>query len=641
MKALNFLLFLVLNSIFTHSFAETSVRSCRSYELSSSNNFGSFSGFLNIYSDGFAERWVEYSNKSENGLRIEELWQGRVQSEFEAQFPLNQNRFISKLGENKLPKNAFENERLETINFQNLKVLAFCKNVDDPTSKRKKIEIKPGRSNPVVVQIAKSLLLRNILKWYESQPELNPYRNNPDFIANRFFLIQDFTDLEFYRGSLDRLRVRNAYASEFTIAEAFLRRSAYAYTLEQKAEIFDRETKAFNINRFGLFQDFAGGFGIPNYDSALWTGMYVASQAARYQATLDPIALENVRESLRGLLLLVKIMNEEGQNTFARSLIPNDGSSQSHPNSVLAKSSSIKISYIPGANNDMLKGLILGMAMAYKVLPAKDPLVSEMAEVISDLKNVKLKRMQGLNQVYLFGLDAILNHSTDSYQKFLRAYLQNQNLLNLIGLDAQFFIEGMADWSGVNLSAVSVASFFAISNELIKIWPEDEGLASGSQGEVQGLKTVNVNWILQQQRRTLKRLQEMFSMTKRDNLCLMYKTVFDSQIDPPNECLQAMIETPVEYPSQKVTVDHSTQADFVLSKRPWLPWKSFKQRQSVQYHMMANSIYPIFETAALNSPMYWAESPFQFQNEKRENAKLARVDFIFSYWLSKSNLLSK
>jgi hypothetical protein len=54
-------------------------------------------------------------------------------------------------------------------------------------------------------------------------------------------------------------------------------------------------------------------------DSALWTGVYMAAEAYRFNVTRNPEALENVREALRGLRLLTDV---SGTGTLARCAVP-------------------------------------------------------------------------------------------------------------------------------------------------------------------------------------------------------------------------------------------------------------------------------------------------------------------------------
>jgi hypothetical protein len=91
---------------------------------------------------------------------------------------------------------------------------------------------------------------------------------------------------------------------------------------------------------------------LPDDSSALWTGVYTWTQALRYRTTGEGDALDNLRRSLRGLLILMDITGDP--RTFARTLRPAGPPLTGPWRRGTGEFSNLD--WMVGGNNDMSKG---------------------------------------------------------------------------------------------------------------------------------------------------------------------------------------------------------------------------------------------------------------------------------------------
>lgn len=95
------------------------------------------------------------------------------------------------------------------------------------------------------------------------------------------------------------------------LAIVLLSQVSWALTLAEKERVFNDRANV-SKQRFGLIGNSA--------DKPIWTGIYVASQAYRYEATQDPEALQQLEESMWGLVKLHDITGIPG--IFSRVIEP-------------------------------------------------------------------------------------------------------------------------------------------------------------------------------------------------------------------------------------------------------------------------------------------------------------------------------
>lgn len=634
---------LVTSLMCTSAWAQISndAQSCLAFPIQGENSYGSFRGKIQLDKTGRALRNVQYDQALYGQLQIQELWSGNqaVQNgRAVIQFNPRRHKFLTQLG-NSIVASGEEYLQTDLVSYSLKDLQAAgevqCDKIQDLQNRRVQNEIKPGLKNPALIKLAKFLFIDSVIEWHRKQPALDPYRSHPDYIQKKFYTINDLTDREFYQKNPHSLRLRDVSANEFTLMEAWLRRSAYAFNLDDKAQTFDINTRKYNINSLGLFSYVVGDKIHPDGDSSLWTAMYLASQASRYLVTQNAEAYANFKTALQGLLLLVNVSDDP--QSFARAAMPGDGSSEVGAEWKRGQGKYSHVLWLPGGNNDMIKGLFLGFAWAHKVLPAKDPLRAEINQALSKLENVKLKRVNGPNKAYVKGLRFLFNRDERSYDAFIRFYLANQNLTDITDLDRPFYIDGITDWSGTNLNMVGSWSLMLIAEEIAKVEGPVVEL-NRNLAEITGRapQAVTGAWIAKQMKRNLHEVHLAMKYAKRDSLCLLAYGVSKEQLGPaPASCWLSLHETPRDLPDVALAFNRQFEADFIFSSIPSLPWKSVLEKQDPIRHLMSNKNYPKFEGDGFASQLMWKENNFRYKGEKAALKHMPRVDYLFSYWTYK------
>lgn len=615
-----------------NSFASTD--DCRAFTIKGSNSFGHFNGQIQILQNQKAYRLVNYDSKYENKFNVQELWEGKIDaSKGIIIFEVKNHNFLSQVGNQTVTKEEYQKIDTLTYSLSALNTLPnqSCQTILDVENKREKNEIKQGLKNPLLIRFAKLAFINKVIKWFQEQPILDPYRNDPDFQNKKFYTINDLTDKVFYEQNPLTLRIRNSNLNEFTLKEAVLRNSAYAHSIEEKIKYFDENTQKYNINELGMFSYIIGDDLYADGDSSLWTAMYIASQGSKYELTKDPQALLNLKKSIQGLITLVNICPD--QTSFARSVMPLSDHLKVDSNWVRGTGKYQNMMWLPGGNNDMIKGLFLGFIWAYKVLPESDPQWQEIKQIINRLENVKLKRVNAFNKIYQKALKTLYCKDADAYSSYLNTFLRTDNLADLLDLDRPFYVDGITDWSGTNLNMVGSYALLLMSQEIEKIEnrfkienPYNEDQWSTEQG-------MNAKWISKKAKKNLLEVYEAMKYAKRDYLCLMaYSTNKEKLGKMPDQCWLSLIETPMELPIEQLSFNRELEKDFIFSAIPELPWKSVLHRQDPVDHLMSNKNFPKFEGDGFSSQQMWKEGNFGYSGGKSHDKHMPRVDVLFSYW---------
>jgi hypothetical protein len=108
-------------------------------------------------------------------------------------------------------------------------------------------------------------------------------------------------------------------------------------------------------------------------DSALFTGLYLGSQAYRYAVTHDPEARANVMDALNGIRKLVDVT---GTDVLARCAVPLDSpyldwiSSEEAPNTIRAGVvDGIPYMWVGNTSRDQYLGVFFGLTAAWNLIP--------------------------------------------------------------------------------------------------------------------------------------------------------------------------------------------------------------------------------------------------------------------------------
>jgi len=620
-----------ISAVFVIAISEHAMSACEGYNIEGKDSFGHYQAQVQISDKTSPVIILDYFKKW-NGYSIQGLHRGRLTAgtndQLVVDFELKRHQFITKLNDIALTKSEFQSSYLIRFHLNKSEVTT-CRTISDQDDKREKIEIKKSVENPFLVQVADKLLISGVKKWYLKQPELDPYRQSEDFIHKKFYYVNDFTDLKFYRSHPNFLRFRNIEVNDFTLREVALRNTAYANSITEKADYFENSTFQNNINTLGMFDYTINDERHSDYDSALWTAMYAASQAMRYNVTKNSEALQRFKNSIQALVTLVDIT--EDQQSFARALMPVHTTTRINDQWKKGSGQYENVYWLPGGNNDMIKGLFLGFIWAYKTLDHRDPLFLKVKKAVRQLENIKLKRLSQINQVYIQGLNALFYLDQQNYKKFIHFYLSNQNIVDLLGVDRPFFVDGIADWSGVHLSMVAHLSLLLITEEIQK--KENHFRSAYSELDMIDRSTVNAAWIIEQIKETLNDSYVAMKNTKRDYLCLMNYSINRSLMKSSIEqCFASFIETPMVLPLDGLEMDRRYNKDFIYSPTPDLPWKAVFERKSVDKFLGANTHFPKFEGDGIDSQYMWKDNAFEILGRKQSGKLMPRIDYLFSYW---------
>jgi hypothetical protein len=442
---------------------------------------------------------------------------------------------------------------------------------------------------------------------YHALPLVKPYVARPEFKAAVHGFIVDKTDFAFYRANKNALRVINKSVDAISLAETRVRANAYRATLADKARGFDDETeKEFIDPQTGMLLDAApAGMTKPvHMSAALWTGIYLASQIYRLEATGDAKAKANVLKSLDGILKLQEVTGDWSQ--FARAIRPATGTLEPGWHTGAGALSSLE--WLEGGNNDMMKGLYISYVLANNLLckaPGYESLCSRIRTNSKHLADdVSVDRGNAdLDSAWLTAVvtnDAI---TRITYQgKAQAAWAVSKPVVQA---NTHLYDQGIADWSGLNLGFVGHAFHMALA----------DGWDVGGNGKATFKKVVQDSWSnLSQQHLPLWNL-----------LHAAYGT---SGPDPKSaeEMLQRMREMP--FPKAQIKVDHRIRPDFCLSPYPSLPWKN--DWTTTDRSQGLDSV-PLFEEAI---DIYRFRMEMKYMGDSTA-ARPPAPEYLIAYWFGR------
>lgn len=508
-----------------------------------------------------------------------------------------------------------------------------------------------GKDSSTLIKIGTSIVALRVFNWYHSDPLVEAYKNHEEYKSKKQYFIFDPTDYDFYQKNPGFLRVANKVPDAITLIEDIQRRNAYAPTLAAKAKHFDTEMKHFFINELGLYStgqfDSSGRFVRYNMvgDGCLWTGMYLASQAMRYQVTGEDEALKNVKKSLKGLMLLMDIT--DNPKTFARNAATYDGSVE--PNGDYHRGTGIHQDKVWRAigNNDMYKGLISGFIWAYKVLPDSDELRPELYKHMKLLPELEIADTIS-NKSSAYGLKALATKSVNDKKIFLENSRKEQLTSEILNIEGSLHVGGIADWSGVNLTMVGITTDVLIAKAMIKDFPSEVGWTYKSVENVyqDSMKNLVLLWKdLSDTRRSLLTISA-YNFAIKDGFKLDRANEFNDGFSKEklekvwesnlNDSIWGLREIPINRSRYDIRYDHSLRPDWSLSWWPKLPWKSLKEKRSIEYHMQGAYAYPLFESTGIGSNFVWKDQPFEITNGSQKTMRDPGADYLYTYWLAKT-----
>jgi hypothetical protein len=454
-------------------------------------------------------------------------------------------------------------------------------------------------------------LLFQAFSSYHQLPEIAPYVNDPKFQGAIHLQTIDHTDFGYYRRHPKRLRVVNKVLDAISLAETEFRANAYRSTFSEKAAFYQKGLSDGLVGPHGMVVRSISPEGMvqPELDSALWTGIYVYTQSLRYQTEGETEALDNVRHSLRGLLTLMDITGDPA--TFARTLRPIGPPLEGGWHRGLEPFDTWD--WLEGGNNDMAKGLALGMIAGWQVLPGGDPLRNEIAQHALGLLQLRVfqpdtaAELPGVNPGIAWLLAGISNKDPELTERGLQWF--NQEPLRLL---AQYgggpvYVFGLSDWSGNHLNAVGTLIIQQLLEHtddptLRDLWRRTPGTAW------QALRSLNhpLHAALALASHALKDPADVHEATE--------------------QAIWALRGFPA--PKPPYDVDYGIRDDYVPSPFPALPWKldwlTANRWQVIKAPPMVEHKWDEY---------LWNDQHFSPGDPGVGDERVPGVDYLFLYWV--------
>ena len=451
-----------------------------------------------------------------------------------------------------------------------------------------------------------------LLAEYHALPFYDPYRDRDDFKRYVHYLPRFHTDFDFYRENPAALRVAQSVLDDISLKETARRADAFRYTLDEKAALFDAWTPAYTVNEHGMIADYVLDTEPPEhaeqYDSLLWTGTYVASQAYRYAVTGEAEALENLLFSLDGIITCVEVTGDP--TTFARTLrtagLPG---AADYP------------AWNPGApgyedlewrccgNNDMFSGVGYGYAAALYVLeddPALDPYRQRMIDTTrSLLENSPVVYDNDFNRITLQWLMCALTGESaycDAYREDWTALLQTWSRLG----NGMFYLYGVSDWSGQHLNTVAHLNLMLLAD----LTGDAAGYRLLADGMQIGMKMTG----------TLSQPLYAIAVHALSDPGDAYATVLD-------DAIWGMRELP--YPKSSLVIDNRIRADWGASPLPSLFWKLDYFEGGRHQGLYGTTAFMRNTTSC-----WWKDSPFWYEGGESAIENNG-ADYLHAYWLGR------
>lgn len=618
---------------------------------------GAYSGVAQVLGDRLVRK-IKYRDFTYNNYSVELIWTGVVSGDA-VLFKVRKSQNLTKFEDYELsPDRDLEgfvirsvvrpNGELDILGSQEKWVHTNKNPGEHPlwVSERYQI-LSRGETDNLILDVVKKLGLGKVFVNFTKWAQASPLSDRLNISDNHHWHVYDPTDYLFYQNDKTTIRVTNKYINPLSLAEALTKRNAYAPSLAEKAKFFEEETQKYNLNEVGLLEiahinenkekvksEVEG-------DAALWTGVYVWSQALRFKQDKDPQALKNIRLSLQGLITLIEITDNSEE--FARTLIvspPGETALGDRLNQGTGPYSNIK--WQNTGNNDMIKGIFLAFAVAYPILEENDPLKILISKKTDRLLNLKAVKERDYNLGIAYGLKALYQNDKSVFEDY------SNRLLNLLTWTASelnlthgFHFESIADWSGIHLTTITSLSQVILSQQLEKKFPRNS------------LESYLAKKIKQQAQERLFKLSETYRSARRDFLTIVAHTFSPEARKSAHhqkrvqQALWSLKEVPAPRFVGHGVADQKRNSDWSLSRWPALPWKllkgPFRVKDEKEFENRIQGIhsYPIFEALSWGSPYLWKEAPFRVIDESPKNKIYFSADYLILYRIAREGGLIK
>jgi hypothetical protein len=648
----------VISALLTITLTSSAKTAAGIWQLQGTNSLkGAYQGELELRpnQDGSTDaiRLVTYQNYSFQGYQVQEIWTGKARENsagLNLQFSLKKADHITRLGSLYRDPSDFKTKldvQIQYVKsnnvlqsqFNDLETSVYTESLlGAPRAigakplwqdQRVKIDAKGPRIPLIVRGVIKAIKIKI---EYDKDPFVKSFSERPEFKNENPYLIFDPTDYEFYQNNRNILRVNNKVVDDISLTESLVRRNAYAPTIEEKAQGYEKNASERHIDTSGMYvslrvddqdrilEEYAEG------DSTLWTGMYVGSQAMRYKVTKDPEALANVRRSLKAMFLLLDIAGDPKE--FARTVRTYDPKREMTGRWRRGVGRYAHLDWMSGGNNDMLKGITHSFIWATEVIPKSEVEIwDQLREKSRRLLQLKVLDEKPQNKPVALGLAALINEDAKLREQYIKAYKSIRVRMTGYNFNTDFYWHGTADWSGINLGIVGDITNITLADRLGATEIRDK------------LRTRMMDtWVVFKPAR--RHLQSLATYGWAYRFGARSKKFDENSSDQEfrqsvNLSIWGLREIPYPRPTHlDVSVDHSFNPEWSLSPIPRLFWKAVKKPEPpVDYFYQGLYDFPIFEQDIFDSTFLWKSAAFGYQVSHKNGDEYAGIDFLYAYWL--------
>lgn len=577
-------------------------------------------------------RIVTYINYFYDGLKVQEVWQGKAvaaEDTLTISYDLRQGEFITKTGD--LTKTPKDLQTRLTINMRffptpsGLEAKFSDKRASEYSewiTTKRPLEAQPlwGDERKYLSEVAPALPAAEKKKVQSAQRILNygkdpfvqSYKNRTEFKNTRAQAVQDRTDLSFYKSQPNVLRLVNKVTDAATIAETVLKRNAYYPSLEDKAARYDETTSQKNFSALNLIVIRKGSTEsdlLPDMldtDAVFTTGLYMASQAMRYQVTKSAEALKNIQRALQGIQTAVEISQDSAM--IASAVAPVPAGKEIPPRWFAGTGPRANLMWSAENQELSILGMLHGLVAAAVSVPENQSDIQRaLREVITLLQKKSPSTWSGPNRGVLSGLAMLLLKENAT-----------ASIFNATKPPAKgFYWAGNADWTREFSTLLEAVDFLTLAKAM-----------KNSEKEAQ--------W------RTFLLSEYQIYASARRPLRILATRYFAPDFMKYKEtdlswALQKLEEVPYPRMQDALTIDHSGDPRWVVSPIPRNYWSvTDKNRQSVQSYYQGLNEVPLFELLGYTSRFIWKESAFQYRMVSPGKVEATGVDYLYAYWLAKA-----
>lgn len=594
-------------------------------------------------------RIVTYINYFYDGLKVQEVWTGKAVASDDSiviSYELAQADFISKLNDIRREDSQFTHRARVDMSFKTGKSglatsfsdrkgsqysewMTTRRDIEKSVSWKDKRILQEVRLPKMPMDLVKSSeLMKKKIGFYNSDLAKKNL-SKPEFKSAKFYLVTDPTDFEFYRENKDTIRIINKVTDDISIAESVVKRNAYAPTLNEKALGYEKNTTSIHLNEAGVvapaYISLNGDLKLyeADRDSALRTGLYLATQSMRYSVHPNKQALDSIKKALRGIQALFEI--SETSESFARTLAVYNLNSPLPEGWRRGTGRYANYIWLPGGQAEHLNGIIHGLSWVVTSIPgSQSAIYDQVRYVISLLEKMHFVQSNEIHKSIVVGLSLISGQPQVDKEQAMQ-FLRNINLpeVSKSPSSSLWFV----NWRRVNLEMMNYSSMVLISGALAEKKLEDYYR-----------NLIYRTWLnLEPYKRPLIDLALLSYVLKSP---LGGEKIVDIPAEKLAQVHSRVIwglrEIPYPRPSFDVTVDHSKNEGWSLSSVPreLLPPEALANR-SLQSLYQGAYAYPFFEMQAYSSSFLWSESPFDYTTKQAAGLEMSGVDYLYAYWLAR------